>query len=756
MKFFSIPNLSSLQASQIDLPWEVAKTEDTTPLNLADGDYYQWIKAKDTKSHFITLLEGGTPGLRVSQDDNPARLMHGIMADYDQELSPNDSVRWKQKAPGEYQPQWYVKTRSGGARLVWLFEKPIELLPVYNQLKYFTLDLSKQLGFKNWLPGLDVSPIENPYTHFALGRAWTPIEPDKRVPHEVLGLWMFKAIMTKRVKLGDGTGGDAIEIPMEKIEQEVHTRYPGKWKGAFRAGARGVSFWEADSTNPTSAVVLDGGMYSFSSSPPFRSWRDLLGNAFVQQIEMDRTRAILNTTAYDGDRYYVFDDERWFDCSKPDFVQRLRVRGISARQESNGSEIDRLEVKLKSHCRVHRAMPFMFFPKGILNYGGERYLNTCNTQVIPPQDTPLRTVGSNVLWSDMRRNTPFIYEVVTNLFAPHLIDGDPDAKLTEAQLIEAMQLNLFLAWFAHFYRSSYNFTPTQGCCMIIAGAPGGGKTLLNRRIVGDLMGGGPHQGYSLAQSHLSQGENWTASLAGKPLMAIDDALAASDMAGLNRFTSKVKDYVANATMHFNEKQVRTGLIPWFGRVVITCNLDAESMRIIPNLDQTVKDKIILLRTHDSHLKTRFPDKQKVDAILAEELPKLGRFLLDYEPAADLLSGRFGVKGWAHPDLYETTLQGGDNGLVLEVLHKMMVDYKQLHPDTLIVKATAAAFYEMAQNSCPNVMKSMVPRRFETALGILQKNGYNIHSYRDRSVGPTKIWQIGTDMTMQAEEKPFGP
>jgi len=44
-----------------------------------------------------------------------------------------------------------------------------------------------------------------------------------------------------------------------------------------------------------------------------------------------------------------------------------------------------------------------------------------------------------------------------------------------------------------------------------------------------------------------------------------------------------------------EKFKSSGEVPWFGRIIVTCNLDAESLRILPDMDLNTNDKISLFK-----------------------------------------------------------------------------------------------------------------------------------------------------------------
>lgn len=748
--FFYLPNLVT-QATTISTvaPWDRVAEFDAAELDRGDAEYERWINNNGTANCFYSLMEPLSPGLRVSKaQENPVYRMHGLVVDYDTAVCEADVQRWAANAPCGYLPAYACVTRSHGSRLVWLFEAPVEFMSVKAQLHQFIVALSAELKLTHWVPALDSNALENHATYYQIGRKWYPVSPQSVIPKAQLDVWMFKAVMSGRVHFGDGTGKKETIVDMAFVEKALRETYPGRWTGPVSVGSRGVTVWEAESTNATSCVILKDGMYSFSSSPAFRSWRSLFGHSFMQQVEADKMAGLVENTAYDGLSFYMFDPEKakWLEQSRGDFSQQMRVRGFSTRRDEFGSELDRAEVKLKSLCRVHRALPFLYFKSGFLQYGGEKYLNISSKRVIPPQELPLTQLGQQLTWLDGRRNFPFIWALITNLLAPQLTtEADPGPGDADNEY----QLTLFLAWLKHFYETSYLLTPTTGCTMALIGNVGLGKTFLSRRVVGDLMGGGPKRGFTTAaESHLLHGKPWTAALADSPLMAVDDAIAANDFASLTRFAGLIKAYSANGTMQYEEKNVRTANIPWLGRPFLTGNTDPESLRILPSTDLGNRDKVIMLHSTDcvqatTRLTDEFEANADVEQSLARELPKLGRWLLDWKSPPEMYNKRFGVKAWQHPKLVEATMQIGDKGLLVDILLRLIQAYCEKN-DKTFWEGSSAELYEAMQATSPAVMRSISYRQFTYGLAGMVKAGYKLRPNEGRS----RTWRVELDL--------FGP
>lgn len=165
-------------------------------------------------------------------------------------------------------------------------------------------------------------------------------------------------------------------------------------------------------------------------------------------------------------------------------------------------------------------------------------------------------------------------------------------------------------------------------------------------------------GRSDASAHLVENDRWTERLLEHPVMTIDDSSALSDGKSLREFTNKIKRYTANPEIMYEQKYMKTGEVPWLGRIVITCNLDAESLRILPDMDSSTKDKICLFKASDPIID--FADFQTNDKTIKQELPYFARFLVDWPYPEECIAPdkRFGIASFHHPDLFEEARQHG--------------------------------------------------------------------------------------------------
>lgn len=295
IKLFTIPNITGVQVTAYapeDVPCDLV-----APKGMSKTEFGKWVSNPTTHGIFVSGFAGLNPHTRVSkQATNPAYEMHAFVADYDtpldeQELKDGVSKR----AKSGLAPAILHRSYSGRGRVIWLFEKPLMLVPGLTE--QFLKVLAKELGARDLFPSFDETCLR-PEHYFH----WHP--PILKASKDRVGENTLQYLMGRALDLSRKYKGEAdISIPLERVHAEVQDRWPGRWTGNFTPGARGCCFWDPDSKNPTSAIVTETGMVAFSQPKPFFSWSDLLGVDWVRQFEEDKFGAPVSAYFFDG-RYY--------------------------------------------------------------------------------------------------------------------------------------------------------------------------------------------------------------------------------------------------------------------------------------------------------------------------------------------------------------------------------------------------------------------------------------------------------------------
>lgn len=609
MKVNYLENLSSNNVQSEDLA-TILTNPPTIPTTLkTKSDFNQWRDSEFTKHVFYSPYEGMMAKVRVAQkgNQNPAITLHGFVADYDQVLTSDqmmlDNIAQNQ-AP-DYPVSYAVRTFSGGANLIWEFEKPIRIIN-QKMLDGFLETFCSRAKVRKILGGFDdMSLTSNLY--YTLYPNWHKLSAP--VPDNMLQFILYNVGINLRPYEQEGP-----TLPWDIIEDEMQKRWPGRWAGKVQENARGVRFWDNAATNPTGAMLTGTGVAYFTNGGGFLPWGSphLLGPTFVRQYEADRVGEAVKEIYYDGKTYYRKNNGVWQQDNHTIITNHLAVMGgLSTKQPKNGgsSEVARAVENITSNNRVAGQLPVVYCKDPIIQRKGNTYINSSTTCCHPMSDTPVK-------WGE---GFPFIADWIDKFFY------SPYQKM------------LWLSWLHYFYKNSYDGTPRAGQCMFIAGGTNKGKTLMNHRLLGAMMGG-----HTDIVAYVTGEDNFNENLFQVGLGTVDDGLAASDRRGHLRYTALLKKLVANNVLSMRAMFKGSVDIDWCGRLSVTMNEDPESMRMLPDLDINNRDKVIILRCSDTPI-TFSPD---VEVTIMQELSYFCRFIYDFAiPKECEGTSRFGVRSY---------------------------------------------------------------------------------------------------------------
>jgi hypothetical protein len=688
LNFPCIPNLSSSEiflVSPFDFKPKVPKFKNK-PL------YKKWLAQESTLHCLYSGFTGLIPGLRTQAQANPIHSMHAIIADYDSEISFEDLESMISRAE-DLAPTYAHATPSGGARLVWLLDRSV-LIPSAPVLLKLLKSIAKLFDLRGLLPGFDLQDAFcNPHIYYDVGRDWLEIDNALPVNHTLINGLMAKC--------SESVKWPGEEIPLEAIEKKMHERFPGRWNGPFELGSRGLRFWDPLADNPTAAIVRPTGMQCFTGPFGFVSWSKIFGSGFTEQYTSSMLGEVTESVWYDGKLYwYQSSDEKWEPRAEKEMIRALKVQSelSSDRIDDHSfSEIEQALHVIDQNQRVAGAAPFIYMPPGMFEYMGKRVLNTARVRVI----TPMKGIKS---WGD---RFPWISD-----FFEGFLDSDE-------------QLEYIISWLKRFYCSALEGHPTQGQAVFIAGEPGQGKTLLSNRIISGLVGG--HQD---ASKFLLGESSFNKELFHHGLWTIDDATPGDSSYDHKRFSSLLKKVTANTSFEYHAKFQDSVMVEWTGRVVVTGNLDAESLRILPDLDSSILDKIMLFRA--ANLNRKFPERQELQTIIQQELPYFAGFLVDFEIPKKCLSDqqRYGVNSYHHPELSHAAGESTDATVLGEILESFMIERKRNNESIPWVGTATALMQEILLDE---VLKNIVGRNSVKWLGIqlgkLEAQGKKVSSKR---------------------------
>lgn len=650
MQFFALKNLGTLAAEPCN-PWEFSGLERVPEKCFKDkAARTAWMLLPGTNFNAYSGFEGVNANQRVksgtaTEDGNPPLCQHAFVADIDFPLSETEV----QAAIGRMDPKpnWLERSLSNNWRMVWLFEKPVQF-PSYDFAVFWLSKLEDILPFRQ-AAGVDAGAVTAPERYFTNGCKWERVH-DLPVPHSLL-LGQLQKVSEKFNWSGPELG---ITIPLDVVSTELRKKFPRfhEWEGGFVLDSMGPTFWVDGSTSPKSATVRATGIQTFSShaTKPFSNWSELLGHDFVKKFKLEEMGKAIEGVFYDGKSFIRKNGSGewvWEDMSGVGLHLRV-ARGMSDRRSKgqNFSPVDSAITAIKDTALVTSAGSFAGYQKGVMNYNGHRYLNIHNRDVLAP-------AGETALWGPTGP-FPFISAFFQNFFS------SPE------------QLDFYLSWLSRFYKSAHQRDPRAGQAVFLFGPPNRGKTFLTSGILGPLMGG-----HAEAKEWLLGEDAFNSELFECLVWSIDDGSIGASAHMMTHFSEMVKRCVANKSFRSNEKFRKAGQVQWQGRIHATGNVDPESLRRIPNMDLSMREKVCLFRAADSRDDGwRFPDEGIIRETRNRELPCFARFLLDYQIPPQCLSGdeRYGVKEYHEKSLLTEANHSSSSGAFAEIVDEWQREY----------------------------------------------------------------------------------
>lgn len=676
LRAFSVANLASPQIlPEHKEPWVSAPA---VPQFENRKKYQEWMGSPDTLAPLFSLVEGVNGNLRASATNEPYRV-HGVVADFDAVLEPHEI------APGLARTKLPIyawnRTRRGGARVVFAFEKPVW----YYGRDTFTRLMNrarKEIGLDGLFAALDFELLTDPFHCYVAGNNWTI--PGGVIPVQTVGLWLFDALKSTSDFKKSG-----IEIPLDRVEAEMRKQFPGRWNGPFVEGARGLRFWAPEADNPTAAIVRKTGMTAFTGDRPFLSWADIFGAGFVKQYQEDRIgRAVTEMYCDAEKRYYrLLPGNVWDACDVSTARRHLKIQyGLTDKEDP--SEVDLVLHSLECNNRVAGLLPFPHRHQMIVEWNGNRYLNSLSDVIL---------VQPNSTSSEWAVEFPYLADYLMTLFA------------------DQQNLEVFLSWLKVWYEGCLAGSPTKGQALFVAGPTGTGKSMLSLCVLAEIFGG-----YAAASKFFVDSSQYNSAIFEKALWTLDDQLILGDRKKHQKFSGLIKAVVANPSFSYEKKWGYAGDAPFEGRFVTTLNEDPVSLSILPDTDLSMLDKVTLLRTGEAPAVV-VGSVEANRARVQSELPAFLAWLVAWEiPAWIERDSRFGIKSWQDPIMLAAAQESSESNSLVDALAlwtESMTDEKSEW------KGSASALLCALKDSASNV-RSLIGNLNAITFGRILKTALN--------------------------------
>lgn len=625
-------------------PWELDPLKDFNYPQTGfktSAEYKRWACQQGTRYCAFSLVEGEQANQRVTSTNEPVRI-HGIVADYDPAggFNQQEVQDFVTRSLNADHPCAYIsKSYSGGLHVLWFFEEPISVMGM-KAAKSFLTRASKELELAKLGRGLDKA-VTRPEQYYLYGRDWQTVAAHT-IPNAITWAWMHGAVKSE-------TFADYGEpIPLKDVAEEVEARWPGVWKTDFKEGARGPTFWDEHGGHKSvdSAIVRENGMQVFNMEKGFYSWGEIFGHKFVSLYQQAQIGGAITAFYFDGQNYWEKVNDVYHPRKRHDVEVRLKVaHGLTARtpRGATHSEVEEALSTIMTHKVVDAAIPVVFNKNTVVDFHGKRYLNLSRCSVAPPAVDP----------QEWAVNFPFIAEVLEGLYRKE-------------------QLEYWLSWVSRFYRGAHAGRPEAGHAVFTVGDTGVGKTFVNSSILGPLFGG------HIACGGFLMGEtNFNSALFEYGVWTVDDRVPASNAVKYQHYTSTIKSLVANGAFTVEEKFRKSGYIPWTGRLSVTANFTQEDIRMIPELNVSLRDKVMVFRAHRHNV--NFGTREENFNTCMRELPYFARYLMDLKIPDHLQgSSRFGVKSYINVELEDYLLNNSAHAYVWEIIEIFKESYFTSH------------------------------------------------------------------------------
>ena len=310
--------------------------------------------------------------------------------------------------------------------------------------------------------------------------------------------------------------------------------------------------------------------------------------------------------------------ECWLSLTETQFKKELAYRGYRTRVEQGEdvSPADRFIINLRDTRDVDYIGPLAGYPAGFYEMNGHRVLVTSSPQIIIP----------------IAGEWPILSKMLSDLFADEHYD----------------QLQYFYGWLKIAYEALLSGQRRPGQAMAVAGPHDCGKSLV-QKIITLILGGRLAKPYAF----MTQSTNFNADMFEAEHLCIEDEPASTDIRTRRAFGAQIKQVTACDTQRCHAKHKQAITLSPLWRLTITLNDEPENLMVLPPIDDSIEDKIIILQA--SHSRMPMPtatheERGEFWKCIVSEIPAFLYVLSQWQIPEELRSERYGITHFHHPDI----------------------------------------------------------------------------------------------------------
>ncbi len=605
---------------------------------------------------FISLIEGASPSLRVGPG-NPATVIHGLSADYDDprlaSMSDAEVLAALQRTWGKHgasAPTAWSRSLNRKVHLSWFFSEPIvlPLEPPYDALSSDILNEFLKLMKKkvraesfNWM--FDDSAWTNTSIRFQIGSEWKLFSGTPLSPVLVADEYSEAARIV-------GTKSLSTIVSLERIHAMCREKFPATCpETVFSEGMRVPCFWITDGTKSqdADAVIKGPGILVYSdkarkAGQPVIFWTDpmLLGRGVIEEESLAFREMLHQDFVCVGESWCILMPDpstgiRRMDInqSKKSLEERLLELGMQGCMGKPDSALYQFYRELKRTRTVAGLANTFWGPPRIYisPSDGRHYYSETREPLLEPSPASGAAVEPETAW-------PIFNRWLDAYLTTQGVDADGCTAKEH-----------LLRWLQYAYVSARENpdAPRPGHCLFLVGPPSCGKTWFVNKILGTIFGSP-----AIASGFLTGQNKFTGTLYDKYLWSVGDAPGKVGC-------EAIKELVGEGRLQVNVKYGAQFDRRWTGRVVVTLNDSAGIRESLPSNESGMLDKFLVIRlpgAHDGSVWLADLGGYAIpDAVFKAECRALCRWLMetDLHPSLSAGGSRYGcIKPWIDPGLYQ--------------------------------------------------------------------------------------------------------
>jgi hypothetical protein len=205
-----------------------------------------------------------------------------------------------------------------------------------------------------------------------------------------------------------------------------------------------------------------------------------------------------------------------------------------------------------------------------------------------------------------------------------------------------------------------------GQILVLCGEVQSGKNLVGS-ILQVLFGGrAPGKPYGF----MTKATDFNSDFMGCELLTIEDEASTTGIQARRDFGARLKDIAVNASRRLHRKHAEALTVIPFQRLLISLNNEPERLLVLPPMDSDIEDKMMLLMVekHEMPMPTNTPKAMAAFwAAVDAELPAFVDFLKNWEIPPNLVSNRFGITHYHHPELLDSLYELSPEEKLLQLI-----------------------------------------------------------------------------------------